>query len=157
MGAGLPSRRGCAGCCHGNLHSCTSHFCTKLCLLPTPPGFPPLSSRNLTSTLARRLLRQRPLLLQSVDVSVSASQPSCPPHGSLSPPAPWGMPLLIWPLLPENVSRILFYLFIYLLMAVLGLHCCVWALSSCSKQGPLFAAVCGPLTAAASLVVEHGL
>ena len=42
-------------------------------------------------------------------------------------------------------------------MAVLGLHFCVWAFSSCSKWGPLFIAVCGPLTIAASLVVEHSL
>lgn len=27
--------------------------------------------------------------------------------------------------------------FIYVFMAVLGLHCCAWIFSSCSKQGPL--------------------
>ena len=42
-------------------------------------------------------------------------------------------------------------------MAVLGLRFCARAFSSCSKQGPLFIAVCGPLTIAASLVVEHRL
>ena len=42
-------------------------------------------------------------------------------------------------------------------MAVLGLRFCVRAFSSCGKQGPLFIAVCGPLTIAASLVVEHRL
>ena len=50
-----------------------------------------------------------------------------------------------------------FYLFIYLFMAVLGLHFCVRAFSSCGKWGPLFIAVRGPLTIAASLVAEHKL
>ena len=40
---------------------------------------------------------------------------------------------------------------------MLGLHCCVWAFSSCSEQGLLFVAVHGLLIAVASLVVEHGL
>ena len=42
-------------------------------------------------------------------------------------------------------------------MAVLGLHFCARAFSSCGKQGPLFITVHGPLTIAASLVVEHRL
>ena len=50
-----------------------------------------------------------------------------------------------------------FVLFIYLFLAVLGLHFCARAFSSCSKRGPLFIAVRGPLTIAASLVAEHGL
>ena len=50
-----------------------------------------------------------------------------------------------------------FYLFIYLFMAVLGLRFCARALSSCGKRGPLFIAVRGPLTTAASLVAEHRL
>ena len=49
------------------------------------------------------------------------------------------------------------YLFIYLFMAVLGLRFCVRAFSSCGERGPLFIAVCGPLTVAASLVAEHRL
>ena len=40
-------------------------------------------------------------------------------------------------------------------MAVLGLRFCVRAFSSCGKRGPLFTAVRGPLTIAASLVAEH--
>ena len=40
---------------------------------------------------------------------------------------------------------------------MLGLHLCVRAFSSCGKQGPLFIAVRGPLTVAASLVAEHRL
>ena len=50
-----------------------------------------------------------------------------------------------------------YYLFIYLFLAVLGLRFCARALSSCSKRGPLFIAVHGPLTVAASLVAEHRL
>ena len=48
-------------------------------------------------------------------------------------------------------------LFIYLFMAVLGLRFCARAFSSCGKRGPLFIAVHGPLTIAASLVAEHRL
>ena len=42
-------------------------------------------------------------------------------------------------------------------MAVLGLRFCARAFSSCGERGPLFIAVCGPLTVAASLVAEHRL
>ena len=42
-------------------------------------------------------------------------------------------------------------------MAVLGLRFCARASSSCGEQGPLFIAVRGPFTVAASLVAEHRL
>ena len=42
-------------------------------------------------------------------------------------------------------------------MAVLGLRFCARAFSSCGELGPLFIAVRGPLTIAASLVAEHRL
>ena len=42
-------------------------------------------------------------------------------------------------------------------MAVLGFRLCARAFSSCGKQGPLFIAVRGPLTIAASLVAGHRL
>ena len=42
-------------------------------------------------------------------------------------------------------------------MAVLGLHFCARAFSSCGKRGPLFITVRGPLIIAASLVAEHRL
>ena len=42
-------------------------------------------------------------------------------------------------------------------MAVLGLRFCARAFSSCGERGPLFIAVRGPLTIAASLVVGHRL
>ena len=56
-------------------------------------------------------------------------------------------------------DHILFFSFkfIYLFLAVLGLRFCARAFSSCSKRGPLFIAVRGPLTIAASLVAEHRL
>ena len=47
--------------------------------------------------------------------------------------------------------------FIYLVLAVLGLRFCARAFSSCGERGPLFIAVRGPLTIAASLVAEHRL
>ena len=49
------------------------------------------------------------------------------------------------------------YLFIYLFLAVLGLHFCARAFSSCGKRGPLSIAVRRPLTIAASLVAEYKL
>ena len=42
-------------------------------------------------------------------------------------------------------------------MAVLGLRFCARAFSICGKRGPLFIAVRGPLTIAASLVSEQRL
>ena len=42
-------------------------------------------------------------------------------------------------------------------MAVLGLHCCARAFSSCGKWGLFFVAVCGLLSAVAFFVAEHGL
>ena len=42
-------------------------------------------------------------------------------------------------------------------MDVLGLRLCARAFCSCGKRGPLFIAVCGPLTVTASLVAEHRL
>ena len=79
-------------------------------------------------------------------------------------PGPW---LLGWTISPKLLTlrlfffffeRLLFiYLFIYLFMAVLGLRFCARAFSSCGKRGPLFIAVRGPLTIAASLVAEHRL
>ena len=40
----------------------------------------------------------------------------------------------------------------YLFMAALGLHCCMWAFSSCGRQGRLFTVVCGLLIVLTSLV-----
>ena len=54
----------------------------------------------------------------------------------------------------NNFLKKLINLFI---LAVLGLRFCSRAFSSCGKRGPLFIAVRGPLTFAASLVAEHRL
>ena len=42
-------------------------------------------------------------------------------------------------------------------MAMLGLHCCAQAFSSCRERGLLFIAEHGLLIAVASLVAEHKL
>ena len=47
--------------------------------------------------------------------------------------------------------------FIYLVLAVLGLHCCAQSFSSCGEWGLLFVVVRVLLIAVASLVAEHGL
>ena len=46
---------------------------------------------------------------------------------------------------------------IYLILAVLGGRCCLWAVSSCGQQGLLFVVVHGLLAVVAALVVEHRL
>ena len=53
--------------------------------------------------------------------------------------------------------HLIYYLFIYLFMAVLGLCFCARAFSNWGKQEPLLIAVLGPLTIAASPVAEHRL
>ena len=52
--------------------------------------------------------------------------------------------------------NILFFIF-FLFLAVLGLRFCARASSSSGERGPLFIAVRGPLTAAASPIAEHRL
>ena len=65
----------------------------------------------------------------------------------------WILPTSVLSMLIRTVLYL--YLFIYLFMAVLGLRFCARAFSSCSKWGPVFIAVRGPLIIAASLVAEH--
>ena len=55
-----------------------------------------------------------------------------------------------------NKKCLLFFGF-FKFLAVLGLHCCARAPSSCGERGPLLAAVRGPLIAVASPVEDHGL
>ena len=50
-----------------------------------------------------------------------------------------------------------YYLFIYLFLAALGLHCCTRALPSCDERGLLLVAMCGPPILVASPAVEYGL
>ena len=49
------------------------------------------------------------------------------------------------------------FIYLYLFLAVLGLRFCARAFSSCGERGPLFIAVRGPLTVAASPIAEHRL
>ena len=51
----------------------------------------------------------------------------------------------------------LFFLFMYLFLAALGLCCCTQAFSSCGERGLLLLAVHGLLIVVAFLVAEHGL
>ena len=46
---------------------------------------------------------------------------------------------------------------IYLILAVLGGRCCLWAVSSCGQQGLIFVVGYGLLAVVAALVVEHRL
>ena len=62
---------------------------------------------------------------------------------------------LIIQLSSAQPMQIFNYLFIYLFLAVLGLRFYARAFSSCGKRGPLFIAVRGPLTIAASPAAEH--
>ena len=55
------------------------------------------------------------------------------------------------------MARRAFFIIIYLFSAVLGLRFCARAFSSCGERGPLFIAVRGLLTVAASPVAEHRL
>ena len=55
--------------------------------------------------------------------------------------------------LPTALAPVSFFFF----LAVLGLHRCMPAFSSCSEGGYSLVAVLGLLAAVASLIVEHGL
>ena len=48
-----------------------------------------------------------------------------------------------------------FYLFVYLFLAVLGLHCCVQVFSSCDSRDYTLAAMCGLLIVVTSVFAEH--
>ena len=82
------------------------------------------------------------------------------------PHSPQKEPTLLtpWPQTSSLCKHLFFFFFLifiyYLLclfLAVSGLRFCVRAFSSCGEWGPLFIAVHGPLTIAASLVVEQRL
>ena len=59
--------------------------------------------------------------------------------------------------LHHRICSFFFNKFIYLFIGCVGLRFCARAFSSCGERGPLFIAVCGPLTVAASPVAEHRL
>ena len=53
---------------------------------------------------------------------------------------------------------LVYVIYLYVFLNVLGLHCCTWAFSSCGDQeGYSLVAVCRLLFAMASLVTKHGL
>ena len=61
-------------------------------------------------------------------------------------------------LFTEHLRAMLSFIFnFFLFLAVLGLHCCARAFSSCGERGLHFVAVRRLLIVVASLVVEHGL
>ena len=90
--------------------------------------------------------------------NISLSSTPILPHSYLCPIPTRGNHHLKF-FLYSLACSIFFFLiiFIYLFMAVLGLGLCARAFSSCGKRGPLFIAVRGPLTIAASPVAEHRL
>ena len=58
---------------------------------------------------------------------------------------------------PRHYVLFIYFQFIYLFLAALGLRCCARAFSSCGERGLLFIVVLGLLIVVASLVAEHGL
>ena len=56
-----------------------------------------------------------------------------------------------------NFFLLIYFIFIYIFLAVLGLLCCARVFSSCSEWGLLFVEVRGLLIAVASLAAEHRL
>ena len=105
---------------------------------------------------------QWPLLLQNMDsrhagsavvahgLSCSAACGIFPDQGSNPCPLHWQAYSFFF------FKRFIDWLIDWLI-AILGLRFCARVFYSCGKQGPLFIAVCGPLTIAASPVAEHRL
>ena len=128
---------------NGLFHFSTLGTCVKV--LP--------SSWNATSFLSPSLHLSHPF-----KIYLKKSLPPFPTEGSFFPRWLWSLPALV-PCL--CFIYLLFFLKIYWLtewlIAMLGLRFCARAFSSWGKRGPLFIAVCGPLTIAASLVAEHRL
>ena len=56
---------------------------------------------------------------------------------------------------PDKCIYLLLFLKIYVILAVLSLHCCKRTFSSCGEWGPLFVGAVELLTAVASFMVEH--
>ena len=54
-------------------------------------------------------------------------------------------------------NKFIYFYFLNLFLAALGLCCCAWAFSGCGERGLLFVAVHGLLIVVASLVVVHRL
>ena len=105
-----------------------------------------------------------------------------PPENYLLPPKLWETNILLTPVRDWtgfiasyvihdlSLPSCFFFFLIYLLLVVLGLHCCAWASSSCSEGQLIFSAVHGlfivvaplrcraqVLGTRASVVAAHGL
>ena len=130
------------------------------------------ASGGHSSSRCTGLSLSRPLLLPSTSSRragsvIVAHGPSCSTACGIFPGQGSNPCLLYWqadsqPLRHQGSPKDCFFNFIFkfkliLFLAALGLHCCARVFSSCGKWGPLFIAVCGPLTIAASLVAEHRL
>ena len=89
--------------------------------------------------------------------SLLLSQCLDPLSFTLNPSSPSSLFFFFYSEYRETSEELVRVASIYLFMAVLGLRFCARAFSSCGKWGPLFIAVHGPLTIAASLVAEHRL
>ena len=76
------------------------------------------------------------------------------PPGALAPLPPQRLLGQCWHG-AATLGWFVFYIFIYL--AVLDLHCCAQAFSSCGEWGLVLVAVCGLLLVVVSLVAEHRL
>ena len=146
---------------------------------PPHPGFPPLVSIRLFSTSVSQLLPCKPVHLYHFsrfhihvliyDICVSLSDLLHSVWQSLGPSMSQQMtqfysflwlsniPLYICTTTSFFFKKESFFFFNYLFLAVLGLRFCVRAFSSCGKWGPLFIAVRGTFTVAASLVAGHRL
>ena len=87
-----------------------------------------------------------------------ALKPSVAPHCPLKKGSRilmgWGQ-LLPCPLTYSEGNLVFFFELHFLLLAVLGLHCFVWAFSSCHEWRLLFTAVHGLFTVVASPAAEH--
>ena len=59
-------------------------------------------------------------------------------------------------LFKKNFFYVVYIIYLFIL-AALGLHCCMWAFSSCGELGLLFDVVRQLLIVVASLAAEHGL
>ena len=80
--------------------------------------------------------------------------------GRFSTTTPPGKPIIIFynvTMQPYILFSFFKFIYLFLILAVLGLRCCMRGFSGCGEQGLLFVAVCGLLIAVASLVAEHGL
>ena len=79
---------------------------------------------------------------------------SSPNSLSILPPTPPHPSSDVVSLCPQNIANLVF---MFLVLAALGLRCCTPAFSSCGERGLLFVVVHGLLIVVASLVAEHGL